>query len=463
MAIPKLFARLSAVALAWMYIAYSLSTSTARADTISTASGNTLTPGLLANGLFPAAGRTLHELGLDIGGTFLEAFSANPNMGAFPNHTANNGILVPEIDLDLGKAANIKGMQIHFAYTIFTLKSNTPTAATQYGDMVGVYLGLPIPNSNTLTKLTIEQKLLNDRLDLEIGKMDPVRVFARPNCENIQVCISDPVLTIGASEMPFVFAVWGGRMKYNFTHADYIQIAGFEDNWMDNYHNGIHWGTSGATGALATMEYGRKTTFATARLPQDYEFGFFYNTSPGGSPKGFPVSFVPEILSYPYSGGKGLFSRVRQVVVHGPKATAGDVPRNIALYAAADGLVGSEQPVHFTGWVGLNMTGYLPYRPLDSVGLQLTYNKINRREATFETRTRLAAGLSYQKQSTNEFVLAIYSGHKVLPWLSLQFSAQYFINPNHYYDELGPRNPRDGFICTANGIISLGGLLGTGR
>ncbi len=458
-----MLARLSRAAMASIYVGFLSASLPARADTTSSTSDNEVTPGFLKNGLFPEAGKSLQDFGLNIGGTFLEAFSGNPNMGAFPNHTANNGILIPEIDLDLGKAAGIKGMQIHFAYTIFTLKSNTPTAATQYGDMVGVYLGLPIPNSNNLTKLTIEQKLFHDRLDLEIGQMNPVRVFARANCENIQACISDPVLTIGASEMPFVFALWGGRMKYNFTHNDYIQIAGFEDNWMNNYHNGIHWGTSGATGALAMMEYGRKTTFATARLPQDYEFGFFYNTSPGGSPKGFPVRFIPEILSYPYSGGKGLFSRVRQVIVRGPTALTGDGPRNIALYAAADGLVGSKQPVLFTGWVGMNFTGYVPYRPSDSLGFQLTYNKMNSREAAFETRTRLAAGLSYQKQSTNEFVLAVYSEHRLLPWFSLQFSAQYFINPNDYYDELGPRNPRDGFIGTANGIISLGGLLGTGR
>lgn len=92
--------------------------------------------------------------------------------------------IAPALDVDLGKAVGITGGNIHIATTFLTLRANEPNYVTDGGGLlVANQQGVPALSGHFfyLSEATYEQRLLNDRLSIEVGQTSVYRYFFLPN------------------------------------------------------------------------------------------------------------------------------------------------------------------------------------------------------------------------------------------------------------------------------------------
>ncbi len=130
-------------------------------------------------GLFPGFGKTLLDDGIEFHGIAFDHFLGNPSAGSITGQTYNLAGIVPAVDLDLGKIANIPGGYLHVRVTFFGLRSNIPTIITDAGGYLTGNQTTPAPSTTqaVISVLTYEQKLLADRLSIEVGRTSIFRYF----------------------------------------------------------------------------------------------------------------------------------------------------------------------------------------------------------------------------------------------------------------------------------------------
>ena len=101
-------------------------------------------------------------------------FAANPSGGQKPGGNAFAGQLFIGADADFGRIANIQGLSGHF---IFTDRQGTSLSARNIGNDTSVQEIYGAGQTYRLTLLTLEQRLFNDRLDIEAGRTQAQGAF----------------------------------------------------------------------------------------------------------------------------------------------------------------------------------------------------------------------------------------------------------------------------------------------
>ncbi|WP_428374253.1 carbohydrate porin [Lichenicoccus sp.] len=169
------------------------------------------------SGLFPAFGQTLLGDGIDIHGLAVDHFLANPSAGNITGQTYNLGFIAPAVDLDLGRIAGISGGNVHVQVTVFGLRSNIPNIITDVGGFLTGYQTTPAPSTTpvALTSLTYEQKLLDDKLSVEVGRTNLYHYFLLGNGLDIFTNASS-TLSVDGDFNSYPFPVWGGARHLSF-------------------------------------------------------------------------------------------------------------------------------------------------------------------------------------------------------------------------------------------------------
>ena len=206
-------------------------------------SGPTVTSGGVTNGLFPALGNTLLNDGIDFHGVLLDHFLANPSAGNLPGYTSNLGVFRPSADFDLGKIAGLSGATIHTSITYFFTKDNEPGIIADTGGAADGYQTTPILSTTILTRLTYEQRLLDDKLDLEVGRSNVHQYFFIPNSLDF-FSYDSPVLYVDADFNSIPYGVYMGKATYHFTPFWYVQGGAFEDDYRDEVEQPFKLGNS---------------------------------------------------------------------------------------------------------------------------------------------------------------------------------------------------------------------------
>lgn len=414
-------------------------------------------------GLFPKVGATLLEKGIDFHGVLLDHFLANPSAGVDTGHTSNLGVLLPRVDLDLGKLVGIKGGYIHIGESIFFLKSGFPNIITEFGGVLSGYQSIPTPVSNTLSLFTYEQKLFNDRLSIEVGRTNAYNYFLIPNSLDLFNQFSSTFF-LTSNTPSIVFPTWGGRASYKLTPTWYVQAGAFADNIERSYSNGYVLGTRLARGAQIIGEVGYRSEFSNARYPANMELGVEYNTRHGYSTiRGLPYLATPQNTAANYPGGAVLFSQGQQVIYRGAD-NPGFQPANIAVYGAAAASVGKPQPLDLDALLGVNFTGVLPgQRPYDALGIQARYQRLSRVEADFETNLQNFTAGPGRSQPRNGFSFEMIADIGVAPFAKLSPFVQYFVDTDQYFNSFQGSRAKDGFAAGITLSVSLGRLLGTSQ
>ncbi len=424
--------------------------------------GNLPTSTFVNTGLFPDLGNQLLADGIEFHGGLLDRTTSNVSTGNTPGNTSNLGIVRPEIDFDLGKIANIQGGFLHAAVTYWFSKSDEPTIVAQTGGVLDGYETTPINEAATLTRLTYEQQLLANQLDLEIGKSNVHEYFFIPNSLD-PFSYDSPLLNANADFNSIPYALWMGKATYKLTPAWYLQSGIFEDNYASVVKNGFKFGDAGAPGVQVIGELGYRTTFRTEAYPANLEAAFVWDTRKGyANTKGTGAVASPFTTAANYPGGGVFALQGAKVLVRGPDRP--DLsPANVQVYTQIDAAVDKPQPFDLDASVGINLTGYIPFRPSDVIGLQARYVRLSAVEANYETfihkvinRFRFA-GIQERDEAQLEATYQI----QVTRYATFSLYGQYYINPDDYYVPFVNHTPKNGFEFASLLRIPLGPLLGT--
>ena len=414
-------------------------------------------------GLFPSAGNYLLGNGIDVHGVLLDHAVSNADAGNTPGNTANLLIFRPSADFDLGKIAGITGASIHTSATFFLSKNDEPGIIAQTGGAVTGYQTTPILESSALTKLTYEQKLFNDRLDIEVGRANVHQYFFIPNSLDV-FSYDSPVLYADADFNSIPYGVYMGRASYHLTSLWYLQAGAFADDYRDEVKTGWRLGSPRATGAQLLAELGYRSEFNTERYPANLELGAEWNTRSGyGNVKGTGNNATSRTTAANYPGGGVMFFQAAKVLYRSPTEPAPGVPpTNIQVYSQADVAVDHPQPFNLDLLVGVNFTGFVPFRPADIIGLQARGVQLSAVEADFETRehTLLNRGRTVQQPRSELQLEAMYQA-TLGPYATLTGYVQYYTHPDDYEVPFVNHVPSNGAIVGVSLKLALGPILGT--
>ena len=413
-------------------------------------------------GLFPAVGKTLLEEGIDLHGIILDHYLVDTTAGPHPGHSGQILAIAPAADLDLTKLANIPGGTLHFQITFNTLRGDEPNFSDYAGGWLTGFQATPALSGNWVypSYIAYEQKLLHDKLSLEVGRTSFYRYFFRPNALDVFANFSSVVQVDGdAPSVPF--PTWGGRALYQVTPSFYTQVAAFADNFYTETHTPWAFGESLANGAQIFGEVGSRTEFFNSEYPENFELGFEWNTRHGYTyTKGSPLPTNAQFSAADYPGGGVIFFQGLQTLWRGGRKIGGP-PTNIAVYGSADGSVDKPQPIDFDAIIGFNFTGFVPGRPFDALGVQAHYQRLSQVETAFESRFHnIFAGPGPNQNRNNWAFEAVYniSFENIV---NLKPKIEYFINPDNFGDPTFRRRPSDGFEVGVLAVVSLGRLFGT--
>ena len=189
-----------------------------------------------------------------------------------------------------------------------------------------------------------------------------------------------------------------------------------------------------------------------------------YNTRYGRTNlKGTGAPATPLLQAENYPGGAVFFTQGLKTVWRGAARDVGP-PANVAVYGALNLSAAKPQPIDFDALLGVNITGFVPGRPFDALGLQARYQRLSEAEARGETRRQrllIPGGRFGPEQPRDGFAFEAVANIQVTPAIGFRPIAQYFVNPDNYYPPAPPGRPRDGFMFGFFAVTSLGRLLGT--
>ena len=413
-------------------------------------------------GLFPEFGARLLNQGIDFHGIAFDHFLANPSAGVNIGHTANLGAFRPAVDVDLGRLGLIPGGTVRLGLTFFGLRSDIPQIITQAGGVFTGFQTTPATQTNLLSLATYEQRLLGNRLSIEVGRTNVYNYFFLPNSVDPFTHYSSTV-QVGGDFPSTPYPVWGGRATYKLTPTWYLQAGAFEDNYRTatNYGSRV-FATNQSSGAQILAEVGQRSEFSNDAYPSNLELGLEFNTRTGRSNlKGTGAPAIPLLQRPNYPGGYVAYFQGLKTIYRGPGRDVGP-PQNIAVYGSFDVAADSPQPIDFDAMLGANFTGFVPGRPFDVLGVQAKYQQLSKAEGDAETlRQRIVAGPG-PRQRRNEFAFEIAANIQLTPAIAFRPNVQYFINPDNYYPPSArPGRPKDGFEAGFFAVVSLGRLLGT--
>ena len=413
-------------------------------------------------GLFPSLGVYLLDHGVEIHGNATDRVFANPTAGSRTGYAYNNGGIRPAVDIDLQKMMGIPGGTIHAAVSIFVLKGNVSRYLFEEGGELGAAPAGEVQEGNSLSILTYEQKLLDNRLSVEAGRTSLHDYFLIPNSIN-PFTYDTTLLLVDGDVNSITYSQWGGRVNYHFTPAWYVQVGAFQDDYRRAVLRDYSFGAGLSSGVNILGEIAHRTEFSTAAYPANLEVGFEWNTRKGlTNIKGTGATALPGRTAANYSGGGVFFAQGDQVVWRGA-ARPDAPPKNVAVYGQFDASVDKPQPFDLDAMAGVNFTGFIPGRPFDVTAFQTRYQRISAVEAAFETRLQKVVGHTLTgSQSRDGAQFEIDQRTVVTPYLAITGFAQYLINADDY-NSPSQRRARDGFVVGAFATISFGPLLGTSR
>lgn len=375
-----------------------------------------------------------------------------------PWATANTAALVIGTDFDLNKLLGMPGATIHVEETIFGLGVNQGVTHNFHSSVGSYAAGAPMPNNtgaDYLSTLSYEQHALANRLEFEVGRLNPVRAFNQFNCDNLLTC-QNPISQFTANMPPPPFSSWGSRLKYTVAPPYFVQLGAYEDHISNAMKtDGFNFSTNAATGALLLLEVGRQTNFAQSHYPSTYTMVAFRDTS---------RQTDPANRSLHEAGTGGYVFQAQQVLWRADDGVARSTPAH--YFAGFTTLAFT--PDHYAPFssyadLGVNYYGIFSNRPQDHIGLKATYIQDSTNELIYQENSRVAAGGPKVKTSPNQMRFELSATFDIWHGITFQPSIQYDVNPDTWYNVKVAKVPTDGFVFGTVINIPLGNLLGLSR
>lgn len=283
-----------------------------------------------------------------------------------------------------------------------------------------------------LTQLWVNQKLLEDRLELKLGRLTVGEDFFSFSCDfqNLSFCGAQPGNLVGSYWLNWPTSVWAARLKYHTSQETYVQTGVYQvnPNYVDDSwarHNG--WkpnNPSGTTGALIPLEVGWLPTWQ-GRLGS-YKFGGWYNTSDGDdlyldvnhNPRG-----VTGLDPLKRSGQYGVYLSFQQQV------TGTDGGRGATVFLNFSHADRNTAQLDHQITMGVQYKGPFASRLQDSIGFAIGATHNNGRFADFVRQNNARTGQNVVAGNGYEYVTELYYSWSPVRSISLRPNLQYILHP----------------------------------
>jgi porin len=395
----------------------------------------------------------LAAYGIGLHALYLNAMEDNISTGEKTGRLGNTSELRPGIDFDLGRIAGLSGGQIHVDESFLFFRSGTGHAPNWTSAAGGYFSANPLiesKQSNYLTTLSYEQKLFDDRVDIEVGRINANHYFDLPNC-TVGLTCGDPIEMLSGGGAPPLYSFWGGRAVYKFTSRYYTQVGAFENDPDDTATHGGHLSVDTAAGAKIVGELGYRSTFLQEAYPANVELIGVFNTD-------HLKSFDDDTAQ---NGTASVLTRLQKTIWRADGGTGSDpLPENLTAYGSLSADPDKFEPYQYFAQGGLTWTGFLPDRPLDRIGVMASWVYINGHELHAQREARVAVGGPNVSTPNNSYSLELDGSFFLTPAVALQTFAEYNINNDTFFNPRSRTIPQDGVVVGATLVVYLGRLLG---
>ncbi|WP_426315194.1 carbohydrate porin [Methylobacterium fujisawaense] len=391
-------------------------------------------------------------------------FAANPS-GGIRQGSAYAGQIAFGLDADLARLAGIDGGSVHTVVTQRHGRSLAQDSIGFDGSVQEIYGG---GQTAHLTLLSYEQKLFDNRLDLEVG-----RLLANPNfLASPLYCNFQNNATCGAPKSIFKLtnftywpiATWGGHAKAWVNDKVFLHAGIYEVNPRDQLptQNGIDWSTNGATGVLVPVEVGYSTNFGNDPLPRNYSVGVVFDRSDYKDPvldqRGGARVFsgLDPLTRF---GRSAVYARFDQMVWRpDPSGIQG-----LSVFGVAIGGTGGRQTQDYFLEGGAVLTGTFPGRPYDTLGFVFAMEKLSPLGTANIRAARTALGLGTRNVESLQTILELSYGIQLTPAVRLMPNLQYVIDPDQTRFPFRPKPIPDAFVIGAKLSVDLFTLAGLAK
>ncbi len=396
-----------------------------------------------------AKGITFHVIDLDFAQT-------NPSLGIAPGHGSNSNYTIVGIDADLGLLAGLQGTSLHFENVFFSGVKNLSLAG-QIGDSQVGYQPPFTPRVARLSNATIEQKLVDGKLDITAGITHPGYFYGVPNCNSINSCFQD-LFYLNAGWTSPLFAVPGANVAYQATNTIYVQAGAFAVQPNANVHVGYDFPDERYDGVIGMGEIGKKTTYDIDPYPYKVSLTGFFNTA---NHVDFNAATAFGATPQTQKGTSGVVLQGQKIVWRQDGGTTkSSAPTSLGVFASVGEAIDSTIPISQDIWVGTTLFAPFAGRPNDNFNLKFNWQRMNPSYTQYISAANFFASGINNPYKRDAFVFEA-SGHIALP-LGCAFEPvfQYEINPNSYYAPTSAVKAKDGVYLGATLVVPVGIILG---
>jgi porin len=282
-----------------------------------------------------------------------------------------------------------------------------------------------------LTQFWVNQKLLDDRLEIKAGRLTVGEDFASFSCEfqNLSFCGSQPGNLVSNYWVNWPTSQWAARMHYQASGQSYVRLGVYQVNPRyidDQYARESGWkldNPSGTTGALVPLEFGWLPTLAGR--PGSYKVGAWYNSSEGadlyedanGDPAGI-TGLDPRM----HSGQYGVYLNFQQQVTGRAGGQGATVFVNVSQADRATARLDRQ--------IALGLIYQGPFdRARDAIGVAVAATHSNPRYARYVNESNARTGRSDVAGEGNEYAIELYYSWAPIPSVALRPNLQYIVHP----------------------------------
>ena len=392
--------------------------------------------------------------------------AANP-FGGIRQGTAYTGQILFGIDADLNRLAGIEGGSLH---TLVTQRHGRSLSGDFIGNDTSVQEIYGGGQTARLTLLSYQQKLFDNRLDIEFGRLGAnINFLSSPiycNFQNNATCGS-PTFAFKTTNFTYwPISTWGAHTKIwldeDKTYFFHVGAYEVNPNTQSLTDNGVDWSTRGATGVVIPMELGYATTFANDAMPRNYGVGAIVDQSDYSDPvlnaAGRSLLFTGGQPLTRF-GRSSIYARFDQLIWR-PHPTQ---PQGLTLFGVAMKATEGRQTHDDYLEGGAVLTGTFDDRPYDTAGFVISTQKFSSLGLANVRAARASLGLNPRDVASSQIMMELNYGIQLAPAARLTPNLQYIINPDNTRFPFRTKATPDAFVVGAKFSVDLFTLAGTAK
>ncbi len=367
-------------------------------------------------------------------------------------------------DLDLDKLWGVRGGSFHV------------TVYRDYGhglnhDTTGTFTKQQYIYKNEYTRLHLglfayEQKLMDDRLDLILGRLGTTSYYGKlsANCQfqAATTCGLPRQINAQSSFSLLPSATWGINARFKPTQETYVETGVFEVNPDAAPGNGLDFSTADSTGVTVPVEWGWARGGAKVEHPFALKFGGFMSTASHTDPfyntAGQSRGLYGGTARNADSKRAGLYAMGERVVWR-PEAHS---KRELNLFGGVVQQLEVEEIMRQQVYGGAVMTGPFAARPQDTLGFQVSYFDMTDKERAYLRDARLRAG-GTGSNDPHQYAFELNYGWHAAPGVIVMPNVQYIVHPDNSGIPKTPVLPGNLFAFGLDVQLNFGSMIGLKR